>query len=256
MEKFFQINCGEMFPHLFRVQAGIFVTIFETNSGWAMIDSGYGLKDFDHPNLIFQMFTSFTRTPHQPTVCAIHQIKNFGLQPQQIKHIILTHMHIDHAGGITDFPWATVHVYEKEYHAAIKKTGHLRLGYNHRQWMHHLHWQKYRETDSTWFGFPAIKLPGFSPEIFLIPMPGHTPGHCMVAFFSGGKWILQTGSAAYPFYLPREQQASAPGWFQRWLMGENLPQLKQLCQDHGNEIQFLSSHEFRRNKKEQTSERQ
>ena len=251
-----QINCGEMRPHLFRVRAGTFVTIFETLSGWAMIDSGYGVNDFDHPNLILRMFTSFTRTPLEPKNCVIHQLNDFGLRPQQIKHIILTHMHIDHAGGIADFPWATVHVFEKEFQAAKKKSGRLGIGYNHHQWSHYPYLQIYRETDSTWYGFPAIKLPGFSPEIFMIPMPGHTPGHCMVAFSTGEKWILQTGSAAYPFYLPEDQRAKAPQWFQRWLMGDNLPQLKQLWQDHGNEIQFLSSHEFRRNKKEQTYKRQ
>jgi len=250
MGKYFQMNCGEMLPYLFQVKAGIFVTVFETNSGWAMIDSGYGVNDFNHPNLIFRLFTSYTRTPHQPKCCAIHQINNFGIKPQHIKHIILTHMHIDHAGGIADFPWATVHVYEKEYQAALKKTGRLWIGYDQRQWSHHENWQRYSRIDSTWFGFPSIKLPGFSPEIYIIPTPGHTPGHCMVAFSDGEKWVLQTGSAAYPFYLPEDQRAIAPGWFQRWLMGNNLQRLKQIWQEHGNEIHFLSSHEFRRNMNE------
>lgn len=234
-----------MTPHFFRVKAGIYVTLFETNLGWVLIDSGYGTQDFLHPDAIMRIFTTFTRTALTTDQCVIKQIQQIGLKPDQIKHIILTHLHIDHAGGIADFPWSTVHVSEKEYQSAIRKAGRLGVGYNRRQWLGHPTWQRYQQTDSSWFGIPAMMLPGFTPEIYLIPMPGHTPGHCMVAFANGEKWVLQTGSAAYPFYLPEEQQARAPGWFKRWLMGNNLDLLKQLWQEHGSEIQFLSSHEFR-----------
>ena len=72
-----------------------------------MIDSGYGIQDFEHPNLVTRVFTSFVHTPRDPVFCAINQLPKFNIDPHDVKHIILTHMHIDHAGGIADFPWAT-----------------------------------------------------------------------------------------------------------------------------------------------------
>ncbi len=160
-------------------------------------------------------------------------------------------MHIDHAGGIADFPWATVHVYEKEYQAAVKNR-------TSGDWLQSSPMDASRELakilgnrfNLVWI--PRHKIAWIFAGSLFDPMPGHTPGHCMVAFSNGEKWILQTGSAAYPFTYPRSR-SPCPGWFQRWLMGENLPQLKQLWQDHGNEIQFLAAMNFAGNKKVETS---
>lgn len=42
--------------------------------------------------------------------------------PRDVKHIVLTHLDFDHAGGLDDFPWATVHMMrvERDYAEAQK----------------------------------------------------------------------------------------------------------------------------------------
>jgi glyoxylase-like metal-dependent hydrolase (beta-lactamase superfamily II) len=37
-----------------------------------------------------------------------------GYQPQDVRHIVLTHLDLDHVGGLRDFPHAEVHVYAEE----------------------------------------------------------------------------------------------------------------------------------------------
>jgi len=40
-----------------------------------------------------------------------------GFDPADVRDIVLTHLDLDHAGGLIDFPWARVHVYAEELRA-------------------------------------------------------------------------------------------------------------------------------------------
>lgn len=236
-----------MHPIGLKISAGTYVTLFHSNLGWVMIDSGYGLRDYHKPSLVMRLFWWFTRNPSDKQMAVVNQLHLYGIMPDEIRHILLTHLHIDHAGGISDFPSAQIHVLQREYEAALQHRGRLGIGYDTHQWLHHANWCFYQEINATWFGMPAIQLPLISPATYLIPAPGHTPGHAMIAFQVGEKWVLQTGSAGYPTHVAdAAQQARAPQWFKRWLMGDYQEQLQQLWQQHGDTITFLSSHEFKR----------
>jgi glyoxylase-like metal-dependent hydrolase (beta-lactamase superfamily II) len=49
---------------------------------------------------------------------AVEQVRVLRYTPDDVLHIVMTHLHFDHAGGLPDFPKAQVHVYAPEYHAA------------------------------------------------------------------------------------------------------------------------------------------
>lgn len=247
MSDFIQVDCGPMRPCGLKIRAGTFVTLFQRGQGWLMIDSGYGIADVHNPNLVTRLFCAYVRTPLKEGNCAIQQLAGLGIDPKDVSDIILTHLHLDHAGGISDFPWDRVHILRKELRAAEKHRGRLGIGYLARQWQHGPHWQIYESIDSDWFGFPAMRVNGIKPDVFMIPAPGHSPGHAMVAFRTKTGWVLQTGSAGYPAYgSDDDQQAKAPAWFKRWLMGDYTTRLQTLWEKHHEEITFLSSHEFRR----------
>jgi glyoxylase-like metal-dependent hydrolase (beta-lactamase superfamily II) len=49
-----------------------------------------------------------------------------------------------------------------------------------------------------WFGFQAVRdLKGLPPEILMIPMPGHSRGHCAVAVEGEKGWLLHAGDAYF-----------------------------------------------------------
>lgn len=47
-------------------------------------------------------------------------LRRIGVQPSQIQHIICSHIHFDHIGGIDLFPQATFYVQEKEFRFWMK----------------------------------------------------------------------------------------------------------------------------------------
>jgi glyoxylase-like metal-dependent hydrolase (beta-lactamase superfamily II) len=44
----------------------------------------------------------------------LEQVKQLGFSPRDVRHIVLTHLDSDHAGGLENFPEAHVHVLEAE----------------------------------------------------------------------------------------------------------------------------------------------
>jgi glyoxylase-like metal-dependent hydrolase (beta-lactamase superfamily II) len=78
----------------------------------------------------------------------------------------------------------------------------------------------YEESGDTWLGLPAARLP-FTPEMWLVPLAGHTRGHCAVAVATPDGWLLHVGDAAV-FGGDRV----APDWFARLVLGPHGPTLR------------------------------
>ncbi len=81
-------------------------------------------------------FLKLLRIPNDPSFSIVNQISNYELKTEDIRHIVLTHLHLDHAGGLADFPQAQVHVHHKELETANKRQGLLGLGCLPYHWAH------------------------------------------------------------------------------------------------------------------------
>ena len=111
-----------------------------------------------------------------------------------MKHIVLTHADPDHAGGVADFPDARVHLSNEEFENL--KSGQPR--YVSCLFDHGPQWQIAREDNARFLDLPARHLElGFSEEVLLVPLFGHTKGHCGVAIAQGENWFLHVGDAYY-----------------------------------------------------------
>ena len=154
---------------------------------------------------------------------AIRQIENLGYNPQDVRHIVLTHLDFDHAGGLDDFPNATVHLMdgEKKY-AELQKTWLDRQRFRPAQWSTRKHWKGYDpEEEETWFGFQNVRhLKGLTDDILMIPLRGHTFGHAGVAIRNESGWLLNAGDAYfYPDEMNFENPRCTSGLqFYQWLM--------------------------------------
>src|SRR5258708_20467354 len=69
------------------------------------------------------------------------------------------------------------------------------------QWQHGPDWKFYDEGGEDWFGFRGVRALGDrEPDILMIPLPGHTLGHCGIAVPGKDKWLLHAGDS---YFFPR-----------------------------------------------------
>ncbi len=226
--------------------------LVETDDGPVLVDTGLGLGDYIHPAPFVRAFTALNRVPCDPEETAGRQIVRLGFAPEDVRHIVLTHLHIDHTGGLPDFPWARVHVYAPEYEAAMEpwQFSLKERFYVRAHWAHGPKWVVHFCTGERWLGLDCVRVVEAGVvEVLLVPLPGHTPGHCGVAVGRGGEWLLHCGDA----YV-RDRQIGLDtgsrvfprwaGWMERWLFPEGtLARLRGLRRERGEKVRLFCSHD-------------
>src|SRR5579859_5413368 len=97
------------------------VLVIETErSGLVLVDSGFGEDDVRDPNgRLGALFTTVLGMRLGRTRTAKAQIEALGFSVSDVRHVVPTHLDLDHAGGLPDFPKAKVHVHAREKAAAI-----------------------------------------------------------------------------------------------------------------------------------------
>jgi glyoxylase-like metal-dependent hydrolase (beta-lactamase superfamily II) len=230
--------------------------LIETAAGLVLIDTGFGTQDVLQPRArLSAFFLALVAPDFREELTAIRQIERLGFNPRDVRHIVLTHLDFDHAGGLDDFPQATVHLMREEREAAQnRRTWMDRQRYRPQQWTKSLQWREHSAAaGERWFGFEAARqLPGLPPEILLIPLRGHTLGHAGVAIDTGNQWVLQAGDAYfYHAEMDLERPRCTPGLrFYQWMLEKdrrarltNQARLRQLKRENGRAVRVLSSHD-------------
>lgn len=96
---------------LTRAQLCCHCLLLETaNSGLVLVDTGLGLGDCAAPRTRLSAFFLALLSPDlREEMTAARQVEQLGFRRSDVRHIVLTHLDFDHAGGLDDFPEATVH---------------------------------------------------------------------------------------------------------------------------------------------------
>ncbi|MEU4666566.1 MBL fold metallo-hydrolase [Amycolatopsis sp. NPDC023774] len=209
------LNCGTMTPiggRLVDGRPGLFrhatlvchCLLLETGTGLVLIETGLGTPAVADPERwLGRRFLTLSKPVSRAEETAVNQIRALGFDPADVRDVVLTHLDLDHAGGLVDFPQARVHVYAAElaaYHAGNKR-------YRKVQFAHGPQWTPYEDAGDDWFGFSAVKE--IVPGVALIPLAGHTPGHAGVAVDTDTGWLLNAGDA-YFFHSEIDEPAHIP----------------------------------------------
>jgi glyoxylase-like metal-dependent hydrolase (beta-lactamase superfamily II) len=258
------LNTGTMCPlggRLISGRGGLFararlvchVLLAETHDGLVLVDTGLGSGDIADPMRLGPRWVRMTSPRLDLSETAVAQIEARGYHLDDVRHIVLTHLDLDHAGGLPDFPRATVHVDVREHAAAVARTIPARASrYIGAHWAHGPAWALHDGGGERWFGFDGVRpLDDREPDLLMIPLRGHTPGHCGVAVRGEHGWILHAGDA----YFFHGQIATPPRvpiglrYFQR--RGDtdraeriaNQERLRELAAAHGDEVMIVNGHD-------------
>lgn len=262
--KVHHLNCGSMreidpgaAASLEPARALNHCLLVETDSaGLVLVETGFGTQDVTRrQETLGRTFLDRTQAVLDPRETAAHHIERLGYSVADVRHIVLTHLDLDHSGGLPDFPHATVHLHDAELRTAMGATSsHPEHGLRYRpaHWAHRPHWSAYTaQKGNSWFGFDAIELEGVPSEILLIPLAGHTPGHCAVAVWDTDRWLLHAGDSFYHHGQIEADRWSIPLWealeeiteTDRPLRIANQTRLRELLREHGDEVDVFSAHD-------------
>lgn len=126
-------------------------------------------------------------TPHALTPGALAgALGDHGLGYADVRTVVNTHLHADHAGMNKAFDRAEIYIQESEYAYATAATGVDSHGYRPRSAFSEVPQERFRFVT----GHHELR-----PGLWLLHTPGHTPGHHAVAVHSAAGWLLLTGDA-------------------------------------------------------------
>jgi glyoxylase-like metal-dependent hydrolase (beta-lactamase superfamily II) len=136
----------------------------------------------------------------EPKQAVTEQLRALGVEAAGVKLVVMTHLHIDHASAMSEFPNATFVFSAREWEAATEPRG-WQHAYRQRQFDHGFDYRTLdfegADTDShSTFG-RSFDLLG-DGSIRAVYTPGHTHGHMSVVLrLAGGREALVAGDAIY-----------------------------------------------------------
>jgi glyoxylase-like metal-dependent hydrolase (beta-lactamase superfamily II) len=228
--------------------------LVESDRGLVLVDTGFGLRDVEDPyDRLSPLFIHMNRIRFDRRDTALEQVRSRGFSPRDVRHIVLTHLDFDHAGGLEDFPNATVHLLQNEIDYARARSGFRETRrYRAEQWDEVRDWRFHGSGGDRWFGFDAVRdIEGLPPDILMVPLPGHTPGHAGIAIDTPEGWLLHAGDAYFHRHEMNARPTCTPGLSAYQTLMEtyretrlfNQHRLRRLANDPRAGVRIFCSHD-------------
>lgn len=227
--------------------------LIEGNGGLTLVDTGFGTADVhDARRRLGGPFVRLVAPSLREEDTALRQVEALGFHARDVRDIVVTHLDLDHAGGLPDFPEARVHVHGPELDAALaRKTFREKERYRTVHWAHGPRWERHTPGGDRWKGFESVRALAGEPEVRIIPLVGHSRGHSGVAVRDGERWLLHAGDA---YFFHGEMDVSSPrcppglALFQSFVEVDrrarlaNQERLRELKRAHGD-VAVFSAHD-------------
>lgn len=201
------LNCGTLRPPSARLVNGhgsllapatmiCRCLLVPVGDSWTLVDTGLGTADLADP--LGRLSAPFLRLTHpelNPRETAIAQVRALGIDPEAVTDIVLTHLDVDHVGGIGDFPWARVHLAAPHLALIVPALDRRLTGRLHPvQWSHGPRWVPAALAEE-YAGRPAARV---NDRVRLVALDGHLTGHCGVVVERPGEPdLIHAGDAIF-----------------------------------------------------------
>jgi glyoxylase-like metal-dependent hydrolase (beta-lactamase superfamily II) len=166
------------------------VIVVDTGQGTHLLETGKSLHPYMRWEVAFRIERDQEIGP---------QLRALGIGPRDVKRVVLTHLHIDHDGGLAHFPQTEILVSRGELHTASGWMGRVR-GYLPNRW-------------PSWFDPVPLDLDSganaaFGPfaastrltkagDVVAVATPGHTANHVSVLVEDQGTTYFLAGDTSY-----------------------------------------------------------
>jgi N-acyl homoserine lactone hydrolase len=214
-----------------KILSPYFFYLVQHPAGWVLIDTGLhpALRTDPHSRL-GAAADSFSVVRLTEDDDVVSRLATLGLVPRDVQHVVQTHLHFDHAGGLEAFPHATVYVQASELPFAFWPPVYQRGIYVRADFDHPLRWKEL-DGEHDLFG---------DGRILLIPTPGHTAGHQSVLLHLDGGSVILIADAHYLVEKMRQRLLPSVVWNPD-AMVRSWRRLEDLEERHGAEL--ISTHD-------------
>jgi N-acyl homoserine lactone hydrolase len=173
----------------------VFTWAIEHPEGVIVVDTGANadLKSLPRWHPYFQFGVRFDVEPEQEVG---PQLRNRGISASDVKTVVLTHMHIDHDGGLAHFPRSRIVASGEELSRTAGISGALR-GYLPNRWPKWFDPEPLVWHPSPYGPFRRSARITNAGDVIAVPTPGHTPGHFSIIVSDGDEQIMLAGDASY-----------------------------------------------------------
>lgn len=125
------------------------------------------------------------------------QLERLGIRRSDVRWVVMTHLHTDHAGGLHHFPDNEILVTRTELAFASGLRGRLRGYVANKRWPAWFD-PTVLELEAEPFGpFPQSRRLTEAGDVVLVPLPGHTPGQIGVLVQDRDHTVLLGGDSSY-----------------------------------------------------------
>lgn len=211
------------------------------NYGYIMIDSGYSKMIFEN-GITSKIYNMLNKTICNDEDILINQLKKDGIYENDIKYIIITHMHPDHIGGLMNFNQSKV-IISEECNDLIYKSSYKDLVFkNLIPGTLEGRLQSIRlESNSILKGFKGKDLFG-DDSLWIIALEGHAKGQ--IGVFLKFQKLFFVADATWGRDLMDKKMKFIPRFIQHNFdkYKQTIDKLKSI-RDSESEIKLLATHD-------------
>ena len=167
------------------------VIVVDTGQGAHLLDTGKSL----HPYLRWEVAFRIEREQEIGP-----QLRALGIGPHDVKRVVLTHLHMDHDGGLAHFPNSEILVSRGELNMARGWAGRIR-GYLPNSWPGWFDPKPLDLSAGTFGPFAASARLTADGAVIAVATPGHTADHVSIIVQDGDTSIMLAGDTSYNQHL-------------------------------------------------------
>jgi len=163
------------------------VIVVDTGQGAHLIESGRSLHPYVRWEVAFRIDREQEIGP---------QLRAMGIGPRDVKRVVLTHLHMDHDGGLAHFPESKILVAPGELRTASGWLGRVR-GYLPNRWPAWFDPVPLDLAAEPFGPFAASRRLTEAGDVVAVATPGHTADHLSVVVQDGDATLFLAGDTSY-----------------------------------------------------------